>query len=480
MVSIARSLLNLLAATSLASVAAAGACNPVIEKDVVIIGGGASGAHAAFRLREDLGKSIILIEKEARLGGHVNSYVDPESGKAFDYGVQSFNEVHGASAFVTDRLGVEVKAPGRVSRTSRYVDFETGEDVAYTGPLPADQTAALRKYADLCAEYEGILLPSFWDFPAPEDIPEDLLIPFGDFVEKHGIKAVVPLLFQVTGLGVGDVTKVLTIWVMQAFGGPMARSFLGQETSFVPASGRNQDLYDAFAEKLGKDVLYSATVIKSERSDEGVRLTVRTSSGRVVEIKAKRLLLSIQPTESNLAAFDLDDAEKSVFAKFDYSRIYAGIVSNPSLPKGYSLTNLPEAAAPSNFLAFPDLSFTARFDWIGTTAAEELFRVMIIGDSSLGGEAAKQLAQTNFDTLVEGGAVEAPDSTELKFVAFAQHGPMHMRVSAEELRKGFIQDLYALQGLRSTWWTGGAWVAQFQTHLWWYNDLLLPKLTEGL
>lgn len=38
-----------------------------IEKDVVIIGGGASGSHAAVRLREDYGKSVVVIEKEAIL-----------------------------------------------------------------------------------------------------------------------------------------------------------------------------------------------------------------------------------------------------------------------------------------------------------------------------------------------------------------------------------------------------------------------------
>ncbi|KAF4458809.1 amine oxidase [Fusarium albosuccineum] len=202
MAKLIQSLVRLLAT---ASVAAAADYSSVIERDVVIIGGGASGAHAAFRLREDVGKSIVLIEKEARLGGHVNSYVDPESGKAYDYGVQPFNDVHGASEFVTERLGVEVKAPGRVSRTTRYVDFDTGEQVNYTGPAPADQSAALAKYAELCAQYEDMILPSFWDFPAPHDIPEDLLIPFGDFVKKYDIEAVVPLLFQVTGLGVGDV-----------------------------------------------------------------------------------------------------------------------------------------------------------------------------------------------------------------------------------------------------------------------------------
>src|SRR3569833_2055665 len=39
----------------------------VIQRDVVIIGGGASGAHAAVRLREDFKKSVILVEKQSIL-----------------------------------------------------------------------------------------------------------------------------------------------------------------------------------------------------------------------------------------------------------------------------------------------------------------------------------------------------------------------------------------------------------------------------
>ena len=38
-----------------------------IYKDVVILGGGASGSHAAVRLREDYNKSIIIVEKQANL-----------------------------------------------------------------------------------------------------------------------------------------------------------------------------------------------------------------------------------------------------------------------------------------------------------------------------------------------------------------------------------------------------------------------------
>lgn len=42
---------------------------------------------------------------------------------------------------------------------------------------------------------------------------------------------------------------------------------------------------------------------------------------------------------------------------------------------------------------------------------------------------------------------------------------MHIHVSAEEIRKGFIQRLYTLQGRRATWWTGGAFNMQFQAVL---------------
>lgn len=38
----------------------------IIERDVVILGGGAAGSYAAVRLR-DAGKSVVVIEKEDHL-----------------------------------------------------------------------------------------------------------------------------------------------------------------------------------------------------------------------------------------------------------------------------------------------------------------------------------------------------------------------------------------------------------------------------
>jgi hypothetical protein len=39
----------------------------IIAKDVAVIGGGASGAHAAIILRDDYHKSVVLVEKDFQL-----------------------------------------------------------------------------------------------------------------------------------------------------------------------------------------------------------------------------------------------------------------------------------------------------------------------------------------------------------------------------------------------------------------------------
>jgi len=63
-------LVNLLRALSLSRVVIAGHYPlPIVNKDVAILGGGASGTYAAVRLREDYGKSVLLIEMEAVLVG---------------------------------------------------------------------------------------------------------------------------------------------------------------------------------------------------------------------------------------------------------------------------------------------------------------------------------------------------------------------------------------------------------------------------
>ncbi|SPO06218.1 uncharacterized protein DNG_08907 [Cephalotrichum gorgonifer] len=472
------SMLRAIALSSVVSLAMAkSACAETITKNVVIIGGGASGAHAAVRLREDFDKSVIVIEKKSHLGGHVATYTDT-SGKTYEYGVQSYLEVGEAVDFFA-RFNITVGVPARIPLTSVYADFSTGQNISdYVAPLAADRSAALRRFLAAAEPYESMLLPGYWDFPAPEDIPEDLLLPFGEFAQKYDLLAAMPQMFQVPGPGVPDWVDAPTLHVMQVFGAPMARALTGAAPTFTPTGEDNSELYRRITALLGEDVLFSSTVTKAERNGDGVKLTVTGADGKKTKIVGDRLLISFEPTPDAMAPFDLDEAESAVFEKFTHSKVFAGIVKHPSLPANISIVNTVPTAAPDNYLSFPEAPILARFDYMG--APSDLFRVLIVGDDTLDVDGAQKLVRDSLSALLEAGTIADGDIDDLVFAAFVDHGPMHLRAGLEDIKGGFIQEQYALQGHRSTWYTGAAWSVQFTTLLWAYNDVLLPKLLESL
>ncbi|KAJ5683549.1 hypothetical protein N7462_006714 [Penicillium macrosclerotiorum] len=451
----------------------------IIYRDVAIIGGGASGAYAAVRLRDDFDKSIALIEKQSILGGMVDTYVDENTGATFDYGVQSFLNVSGSTEFFA-RFNIPISTnSSSVSSTTKYIDFNTGEAVDFTAPAFTKQFAAIAKFFEVIKPWESMLSPGYWNFPEPKDIPEDLLIPFGQFLTKHGLEDSTPLIYASTGLGVGNISEVTTMFVLQSFGWDMSRAMLGEMGLFTPASGGNQVLYDAIANDLGDDVLYSSTVIDSRRTEFGVFLTVRNhKTQKVTLIVARRLLVAIEPTQANMKPLDLSSSEWDTLSKFTYSNEFTGLVNNAVFNTSYYYYNLPSAAAPDNLLVFQDEPMVASFQYTGL---DHLFRVMIIGNKTTNAVESKVLAQESFSKLLEAGLLSgSTQDQKLSWAAFSTHGPMHARVSVEDIKSGFFQDLYKLQGARSTWFTGGAFSANFQTQLWKFDEGLIPKILEGL
>lgn len=152
-------------------------------------------------------------------------------------------------------------------------------------------------------------------------------------------------------------------------------------------------------------------------------------------------------------------------------------VSNPAIPLNSTINNLPAAANDNTQLHWQDFNFTAIFQ--AEDYDKDLFHVIMVGDATFGPDDAQALAQENFDALVRAGVFSADGSNQaeqLTWVAFSDHGPMHDRVTVAELQAGFYQGLYGLQGRRSTWFTGGAWASNYQTILWEYNEVLLPKI----
>lgn len=398
----------------------------------------------------------------------------------YDTGVVTFIDAGNATAFM-NRLGLELGVMPRAEVTEEYFDFETGAAVDFQPePFPA-QFETLERFRVQAEKFEPIIqAPGYFNFPEPEDIPEELLMPFGEWITKYDLEAAMPFIYSSTGLGVGNMTNELTLFALQAFGASMARSVLGVQGSFVPASLRNQDIYDAIGAVLGDDVFIQTTVVDSTRKNEGVSVRVKNrSTNEETLIQAKRLLIAIPPTNKNTAVFDLDEEEQDVLGKLGYSNLYTGLIDNENLAANWSYFNMPAASAPDNYFVLPEAPFTARIDAMGDGT---FFRVTFIGDGHTDACEAKTIVQRDFDALIEAGHIEPPadGDSAVSWVDFSVHGPMHARVSAEEVKAGFFQRYNALQGKRSTWWTGGAWAVNFQTHLWEYDDLIIPMMLEGL
>lgn len=408
----------------------------------------------------------------------VNTYIDPTTGTPYDYGVESFLDLGQAKEFF-GRFNISLGPVTQPSVTDEYIDFTTGAVVNLTLPSFPDQIAAIQNFLNIVEPWTDYLQPGYWNFPQPADIPADLLLPYGDFITKYGLQDAIPLIYETTGLGLGNMTEAITMFELQAFGTYMAQAFTGQLDSFHPATGGNQVLYTAIEQDLGDDVLYSNTVIQSLRTPWGVFLTTQNNAtGQITLITARQLLMAIEPSPNNLAPFNLDANEQTVLSKFTFTREYAGIVNNTAFAPPMAYLNMDAGAAPSNFLVLPNTPFTNEISYLG---GDNLFHVIIVGDDTLDEAGAKALMQQNFETLLKAGRLAEPyNGQEINWVTFDVHGPMHARVSLEDVQAGFYQDLYALQGQRSTWWTGGAFSCNFQTTLWQFDETLIPKILANL
>lgn len=114
---------------------------------------------------------------------------------------------------------------------------------------PEQVAAALQTYATIISQWPELDNGMF----LPEQIPEDLLMPFGALVQKHGIQALVPT-FNRINTGIGDLLTAPTIENVRVVGLSPLRSL---STGFLTTlNDANRELYDtARAELLAADSL---------------------------------------------------------------------------------------------------------------------------------------------------------------------------------------------------------------------------------
>lgn len=299
-------------------------------------------------------------------------------------------------------------------------------------------------------------------------------MPFGEFVEKYDLAATLPTIFYISP-GLGTVVDQLTLTVLQAFPPSNAEGNVGQRAGYAPASGRNQDVYDAAADILGDKVYYNTEAVSTVRSDDSVTMTVKNSvTGEETVISANKLLLAIPPHPSHFTTFDMDAKETEVLSKLSYSRLWATAVQSDSLASDLFAFNLPSSANDSSYLHYPALNFTSTYIPFGNTS--KLVATVTAGDDKLDAEETLNLFNQDVAALSGTGAVPASDN-DVEVIHYSDHGLIHGRATAEDIKNGFFQDLNALQGYRSTWYTGNTFAAPVQTIIWAFNDQeIIPRI----
>ena len=440
--------------------------------DVCIIGGGSAGTYTAVRLQQ-MGKSVALIEKTGRLGGQVDTYIDPTSSKTIDYGVKLFHN----TSIVTDYFASldVLLAPfsGFVAdQTNVYADLATGIDVPTPSPPAGNVTEALLRYAALL-DHKYPYLSNGFKLPSP--VPEDLLIPWGDFIKKHNLEAISNTIYGIVG-GPGNILAQPTIYVAKNYGAAQVRISL-EGRLVTEAHGDNQALYVAALASLrkhGSHVLLSSNVTHAVRSGDMVEATIATPSG-LQTIVASKLVVTIPPKACTLDHFlHLSSDEETLFNHFNNSYIWASLVANSGIPHDASLANVD----PKAFLGIPPMPAVfgteptdvrdLHIAWYGSP--------VYISDDEVKAKIVESLATWKKDTKSSEDHVLKPE-----IVAFAGHNPYMLTVSVDAIQNSFYDRLNELQGKRNTFWTGAAWQTQDSSQIWSFTEReILPKVLASL
>lgn len=141
----------------------------------------------------------------------MNTYRDPTSGGTFDYGVQIFSNISVVRDFFSHYKIPLVPAGPLGGSTSQTVDFSSGLPIT----VPQDTAAigqALMGYGAQVAKYPS--LNTFWKIPQP--IPEDLLMPFGAFLQKYNLQSLAYIVYSYQQ-GLANVLAQTTLYLIRFF-----------------------------------------------------------------------------------------------------------------------------------------------------------------------------------------------------------------------------------------------------------------------
>ncbi|KAI0890808.1 hypothetical protein F4806DRAFT_485188 [Annulohypoxylon nitens] len=430
--------------------------NDLLTVDVAIIGGGATGSYAAVTLL-DMNHSVVVVEQSAILGGASRTYIDPITGSPIDFGVQVYQNTDIALDFF-NRLNVTTTSNIPASyNTTVYAHFPSANILNWA---PSSDFTA---YIEQLDKYPWMTYTS----NVADPVPEDLTIPMSSFVDKYELSDVAYSIFAVYGASLTDSPSF----------GVLVDAGLAEFTEANNVSsvvGGNGQLYREASKVLGSRVVPNSTVTEARRSQNQTDITslvINGANGQKL-IQAKRLLITIPTSQSNMDAFNPDDKEMEIFRDFYSAGYYVGVarLAQGVLPPKTRFQNADPNAA-YHIVPPPALIY------IQPSSVENLYRFQFYTADVLSEDVAKSDSQAALEEFVN--AFANTSSTEIEIVAFRSTSPWRSRLRGKAIEAGSWRKMYDLQGYRNTWYTGVQFLPG-SSQLWNYTASLIPDIVSGL
>lgn len=386
---------------------------------------------------------------------------------------------------VTDyfaRLGVPlVTAPQTAAAgglTAINADFALGIAAPPANVSATATGAAIQRYAEYLAANFSTVYPGYF---LPDPVPEDLLLPYGDFMTKYGLDAIVNLINSF--IQPAESWREPALFPLKLLN---MDPLMGITSGFKVTCDVN-DLYRAAASILGDSVLFNSSVVSLKRSSSsnssasapapGIEAIVTTPTGPK-RILATKLLMTAPPVAANLAGWDLapEGEELTLFGKFRTQQYHAGVIRNTALPN-VTLQNVG-FTTPFHIPALPAL-----FNVVPTNFGDGTAVAYYTARERVDVATAQAETLATLDRLAAGGVIPAAagtTTTTTEILEWYDHMNVRMYVEADEVRDGFYRRLYALQGQRSTYWSGAAWVTQASSPIWEYTKSVVEEILAVL
>ena len=442
----------------------------VITTDVAVVGGGSAGVYTAVRL-QDHNISTVIIEKNDYLGGHAQTYVDPQSHVPINLGVIVFPQTQIAKDYFA-RFDVPLVPYGVSSTTvtSTYIDFSTGTSVDFDPPTEEDVATALQGYTVQLQKYPALQAGFNLTYP----VASDLLLPFGEFLDKYQLSALKPTVF-IYNQGYVPVFNITTTYMLKYLNANELNSI---EKGFLSAASHNiADLYNNILAHFGSSVLLNTTILAMNRSSpSNVKIIVRTTNtNRPKLIIAKKLLSTPPPQPAQLKGYDLSPNETELFSQFFANGYYVAVLNNTGLPLNTSYTSADPHNPPYDIPTLPGIYS------VSSTGASDLVEVYYGSPTPLPVADVQADILAKVKRLAISQKVINNSTSEPNFVAFTAHTPFNLMVSNEAIANGFYERLYGLNGQRNTFYNGAAWQTHASNEIWAYTEnYVLPILLASL